>query len=923
MLRESREFTDMKETLLHTLNNLRLTLAAHYQNIGATRRGISSPRLRNALFILFIAAILAYGAAFAAYMLTRFDLVNIIRYVNFDDSFYYFQIAYNLSEGKFSTFDGITRTNGYHPLWLFAITPFYWVFDKESALFAIKAFEIMLVAGGVALIATAARLARLPWILLFALLPTLYGIHILTAGLEAALALFMLALLFLSVMLYARSPARWKWLLAAVAFALPWVRLEYIAISLAATGALCLMELPWRDKPFGASWRELTRALSRLQALPSLLAAVAGILVYFAYNQLVFGVFVPVSGLIKTQVFSVRQWWFEGGFDLARNFQGTYRIPAMEDGLAAALAVCGIVIGLCLLTLHARRRGISLPGSSFLPFFMVGAFGLAAGHLAKFIHYGLFVHPSISGSVWYYVPAYLMDALLFPIVCFAAIYAVRLFAPRWAGNASSLLIVIGGAIYLLLGADFHQPFRFVTDSSERNDAVAWMDESTAGVQVMNRLLPEGSVVGSWDAGILGYFSIFPVVNLDGLVNSSEYLHDLRAYGYVYARNPPDGSGHSRVIRQSGITHFANMVDVEKRFQHTLYDSATRFRSRTFKIWKLEPVAAFFDFYERMKPRFDYESDGVGLIVDGSLAQAFTQDCGPDEPAVWSWGDQANETIAKAWRRAQTGLCVTYVVLPYDAALPARIKTMSADDYLARLNGDSQPAIRSDFDVYLTENRLIYAKEQCAEDDTAPAFFLHIDPVDADDLPDHRKRHGFDNLDFGFEQPDATFGDTCMVTVPLPSYDIGVIRTGQYVQTDDGFKNLWEGEINLDAAQPIQVDLARLVGNDAPAIRSNFDVYLIENGLIYTKEQCAEDDTGASFFLHIDPIDVEDLPNDRKQHGFDNLDFGFERHGVRFDNTCVATVPLPDYDIAAIRTGQYVQVGDGFEHLWGGEIRLVE
>ena len=90
--------------------------------------------------------------------------------MNGDDSFYYFQIARNLAEGKFSTFDGgITQTNGYHPLWMLLITPFYWVFDKEAALFAIKAFEIMLIAGGVALVAAAARLARLPYIALFVL----------------------------------------------------------------------------------------------------------------------------------------------------------------------------------------------------------------------------------------------------------------------------------------------------------------------------------------------------------------------------------------------------------------------------------------------------------------------------------------------------------------------------------------------------------------------------------------------------------------------------------------------------------------------------------------------------------------------------------------------------------------------------------
>ena len=110
--------------------------------------------LRQVPFALFVLGILAYGAIFAWYMLTRFDLVNLLREVNYyDDAFYYFQIAYHMAEGRFSTFDGgVTRTNGYHPLWALLLTPFYWLFDKTEALFAVKAFEIMLVAGGVALV---------------------------------------------------------------------------------------------------------------------------------------------------------------------------------------------------------------------------------------------------------------------------------------------------------------------------------------------------------------------------------------------------------------------------------------------------------------------------------------------------------------------------------------------------------------------------------------------------------------------------------------------------------------------------------------------------------------------------------------------------------------------------------------------------
>ena len=197
----------------------------------------------NTLFVLFVVGILGYGAAFAWYMLDRFDLFNLLRDVNYDDAFYYYQIAYHMAEGRFSTFDGgITRTNGYHPLWLFLLTPFYWVFDKTEALFVFKALEIVLIAGGVALVAVAARVARLPWILLFAVLPALYAQTGMLFGLEAALVLFMLGLLLLAMCLFAGDPARWRWPLAAVAFALPWARLECAAVAVAATAALGLLE---------------------------------------------------------------------------------------------------------------------------------------------------------------------------------------------------------------------------------------------------------------------------------------------------------------------------------------------------------------------------------------------------------------------------------------------------------------------------------------------------------------------------------------------------------------------------------------------------------------------------------------------------------------------------------------------------------
>src|ERR1043165_6389471 len=45
------------------------------------------------------------------------------RWFTRDDAYYYYKVAQNISEGHGSTFDGIDRTNGYHPLWMLICIP--------------------------------------------------------------------------------------------------------------------------------------------------------------------------------------------------------------------------------------------------------------------------------------------------------------------------------------------------------------------------------------------------------------------------------------------------------------------------------------------------------------------------------------------------------------------------------------------------------------------------------------------------------------------------------------------------------------------------------------------------------------------------------------------------------------------------------
>ncbi len=645
-------------------------------------------RWRDALFFLLIGGVLAYGGAFAWYMLACFDLVNLLRDVNGDDSFYYFQIARNLAEGKFSTFDsGVTRTNGYHPLWLFLITPFYWAFDKEAALFAIKAFEIALVAGGVACVAAAARVARLSWVLFFAALPALFRETSLYHGLEAAAALFMLCLFILALCLFARNSTRWKWPLAAVAFALPWVRLEYIAISLAATGALCLLDRPWRGKPRNGRSKELACSIPTLEALAPLLAACAGILTYFIYNRFVFGGIVPVSGVVK-QMWSQSRWEREGGYSLTGNFLETLELSVFGDKIPLALFVC-----VCFaLVWRSVRRSRSREGRLLLVF-LTGVFGLAAGHLAKFAQSVLTVHPYWGGYGWYFVPAYLMDALIIPVVCCVVIHFTRRFVVSRSRRAADVLIsgvVVVGTVIVLAIADFTFPFRFVDLRSE-STVREWEISSHMGTLVMDRLLPENSVVGSWDAGVIGYFSRFPVVNLDGLVNSRDY-----------ARARDEGT-EDAFWRLFGITHFANVRPIRPGadtalFEGPLYRHRSSATDRRFKLWSAASPETEFGgtdrsawFWRKMAPHFDYESESLAVVVDGNMAQAFSRDCGPaakhDEWLVFSWSSERGETIFRGWRpwrdagENAPGICVNAYELPNDARPPIRVRSAPAGSIL--------------------------------------------------------------------------------------------------------------------------------------------------------------------------------------------------------------------------------------------------
>ena len=226
---------------------------------------------------------------------------------------------------------------------------------------------------------------------------------------------------------------------------------------------------------------------------------------------------------------------------------------------------------------------------------------------------------------------------------------------------------------------------------------------------------------------------------------------------------------------------------------------------------------------------------------------------PEEHVVWVSGREPGE--------------ITCTLFDMESPLPLEPVAELADGTIFRVNDafdsagarqsayealvSGEPAVRSDVDVYLHEDTLVYVKEPCVRADTEAKFFLHLIPADVADLPDYRKQYGFDNLDFHFRTRGGMFDGKCLAKVPLPGYGISEIRTGQFVP---GEGQVWKEEFTPPAA-PLNASVAKWFDNHAAAIsitnddwptpgrEPDIDRYVMEQGLVMGYEMV----TGNTFY----------------------------------------------------------------------------
>jgi hypothetical protein len=400
----------------------------------------------------------------------------------FDDAFYYLQIARQLVTGHGFTFDGIHRTNGFQPLWLFLLMPIVRALPGDFApLYAVVALQTALVA--VAAVG-----------LFVVLRPRIGDAGAFAAGLllvaqpnaKVALASGMetpLVLAFLVMAWLAWSRQRWL-LLGVVGGALLWTRLE---AGLVAPVALVLA----RDR-----LRHDRRRLMAL-CLPFAIAAVT----YVAWNQLAFHTWLPISGMVKLnrigppwhhywRALSETPWI---GHEIVCRLSAKFIFLAPAPVKIAYVALTTATIALGLRFRHALAQAIR-DADAVLPLAVCVVVWLA--QLATLL----------SLDAWHNYPLLLATALL------GGIFVAR--ARRWAMPLTAALAVVAFAHALAR----HAERALVNEIDCVQQALDWVGSN----------VPAGAPIGSWNAGRFAWFSRHAIVNLDGLVNDERFYSEVIA-----------------------------------------------------------------------------------------------------------------------------------------------------------------------------------------------------------------------------------------------------------------------------------------------------------------------------------------------------------------------------------------------------------
>ncbi|HWL94985.1 MAG TPA: hypothetical protein VNT79_15805 [Phycisphaerae bacterium] len=441
-----------------------------------------------------------------------------------DDACYYYVIAKNIVAGQGATFDGVSRTNGFHPLWLGVCTAVFAAAGGNDAIalrtiYGIQWSLYVASAVGVGILArrSIGPMSALISALVFLQLPTISGS--LLSGMETTLAVALVVAAFCLFDLIvnknhspeARTTAgRHRILLAIATAAASLARLE------------CALLIP--VLMYGLGWDRRCNSGPKFSMKAILIfgaASVVPLVTYLLFSSVYFGSSSPVSGLIKRAgALATANALVQSG-DYLGLLDRVFQLRTPSDGLTAILAsqlgftLPAIVIralGYLLLlgplvVLHFQRS--SQAGSLYL-LFLFSALLVLAG---KLLFYG---RPL---PAYYLVPLFASYPIAICVMAKALTSSVSF--PAWPtmcrfSAAIAVLLLLVSAARL----QWHRQHQILTHRDGYHDSVyaaaKWLEKNTHPRET----------AAAWNAGIIGFYSGRRVVNLDGYVNSVSFAKSI-------------------------------------------------------------------------------------------------------------------------------------------------------------------------------------------------------------------------------------------------------------------------------------------------------------------------------------------------------------------------------------------------------------
>jgi hypothetical protein len=483
------------------------------EGTGKTRPSrISIPRNHYLIVMLFSAFLIRLLMAWT-------PVETLIQKTLSDDAFYYFVIARNVAQGKGPTVDGLTMTNGFHPLWTLLLIPLYAILPGRDnlvvhlGLTVSAVFDVLTAWLAYAIVHSLFKdtKAALAACFFYAFNPRV--IMEAVNGLETALSVFFLTLAFYW---YSKRLAVVHRPLAKDAFILG--------------GLAGLMVLARTDTVIMAALMGLDMLLQKRRVgLARLLAFGLGLTLVLApwllWNQLNFGTVVQSSGvavpymahrhfahLFRDRELFLMLWKYL----IAGVLQISFLLAWHYSGVAWTV----ILVSLISLRLTRSRppgddskENLALPRHLALP--------IAAAIIVVLVHTLYRWYP----RNWYYVPLAFSASLLAGPVFAKVSQTITQASTR--GTLFNSLILGGSALlFLLQGA------------KEWNEGFyPWQVEMYRASSWLRQHVPPQTAIGSFNAGLYAYYSEHTVVNLDGVTNweAFEALRQHRLLAYIDER----------------------------------------------------------------------------------------------------------------------------------------------------------------------------------------------------------------------------------------------------------------------------------------------------------------------------------------------------------------------------------------------------